>query len=95
MYYIYERVGYFNLEAKLIGEEAFNKYQFKIVELIDEPFAVTFEAAIKRFVDIISRAAQTPSDLDLDIFWEFQGRVGFLWMKEKEEWETDEEEQQA
>jgi hypothetical protein len=60
VYYIYERVGFFNLEAKLIGEETFNKYQFKIVELIGEPFAATFEPAIKRFVDIICRAVSIP-----------------------------------
>jgi hypothetical protein len=40
-YYIYERVGYFNVEDKYIGSEAFVKYQFKITELIGHAFAAT------------------------------------------------------
>jgi hypothetical protein len=67
VYNIYERVGFFNLEATLIGEEAFNKYQYKIVELIGYTFAATFEPTIKRFVDILSRMATTP-ELDINIF---------------------------
>jgi hypothetical protein len=85
VYDIYERVGFFNLEARLIGEESFNKYQFKIVELIDHTFAATFEPAIKRFVDIVSWMITAP-ELDVDIFWEFRNRIGLIWMKEKEVW---------
>lgn len=48
-YYIYERVGYFNVDEKLIGEESFEKYQYKIVELIGQTFTATFEPAVKRF----------------------------------------------